>query len=288
MDQLLSKISEATGVPVDLLERAVRARASSAGVSAEALAAEWAGEPVPEGGAAPAPADQPAAAPAAPAPAPATEAPKGPVVEVLEPTAEPPAPAVEEDPEPEPVGASTNFPRWLSAAFLIIPLLAVSYALLAPNGPNCGTSGALAIDPVTGEAENCDGTPYGVEAVNFFTLGETLYEGKCASCHGAAGQGGTGPALSGGSVVVLFPSCAEHVEWIRFGTNGWTEATGRTTYGAIEKPVGGSGAIMPGFASLTESELREVTLYERVAFGQELYADAETGCGLDDPTLAAG
>ncbi len=288
MDALLNKIADETGVPVDLIDRAVRARASAAGVSAEVLAAQWAGEPVPEGGAAPAPAAQPAAPPAASAPESPPEAAKGPVVEVLEPTAEPPAPAAEEEPEPEPVGATTNFPRWLSAAFFIIPLLAVSYALLAPNGPNCGTSGALAVDPVTGEAENCDGSPYGVEAINFFTLGETLYEGKCASCHGSAGQGGTGPALSGGSVVVLFPSCDEHVEWIRLGTNGWTEATGRTTYGATEKAVGGSGAIMPGFASLTESELREVTLYERVAFGQEAYADAETGCGLDDPTLASG
>lgn len=288
MDELLSKIADATGVPSDLLDRAVRARAAAAGKSVEALAAEWAGEPVPEGGSAPAPAPAaPQAAPAAPAPE-AAETPKGPVVEVLEPTAAPPAPVVEAEPEPEPVMASTNFPRWLSAAFLLIPLLAISYALLAPNGPNCGSSGALAIDPVSGEAANCDGSPYGVEVVNFFTLGETLYEGKCASCHGSAGQGGTGPALSGGSVVVVFPTCTDHVEWVRYGTTGWTEATGSTTYGATEKPVGGSGAIMPSFASLTESELREVVLYERVAFGQELYADAETGCGLNDPALASG
>jgi hypothetical protein len=287
MDELLNKISNETGVPTDLLDRAVRARAAAAGVSVEALAAEWAGEPVPEGGGAAAPPPAPETPAAAPPPAEPAE-PKGPVVEVLEPTAEPPSPTSEPEPEPEPVGATTNFPRWLSAAFLIIPLLAVSYALLAPNGPNCGTSGALAIDPVTGEAANCDGSPYGVDAINFFTLGETLYEGKCASCHGSAGQGGTGPALAGGSVVVVFPSCEEHVEWIRVGTNGWTEATGRTTYGATEKPVGGSGAIMPGFASLTEAELREVTLYERVAFGQEAYDAAETGCGLTDPALAAG
>lgn len=287
MEELLNKISADTGVPTDLLDRAVRARAAVQGVSAEAVVAGWAGEPIPESGAAPAPAPAPAApAPAAPAEEPA--APSGPVVEVLEPTAEPPAPVAVDEPEEELVAAGSSFPRWLSAAFMVIPLLALSYALLAPNGPNCGSSGALAIDPVTGEAANCDGSPYGVEAINFFTLGETLYEGKCASCHGSAGQGGTGPAMSGGSVLATFPSCDEHIEWVRIGTSAWTEETGRTTYGANGTPVGGSGALMPGFGSLTDSELAEVVLYERVAFGQELYEDSESDCGLAETALASG
>ena len=287
MDELLNKIADETGVPSELLDRAARARAAARGVGADVVAAEWAGESVPDATVAPAPA-APAAAPEPAAPAAEPEAPTGPVVEVLEPTAEPPTPEPEAEPEPEPVAAGSTFPRWLAAAFFIIPLFALSYALLAPNGPNCGTSGALALDPVTGEAANCDGTAYGVATVNFFTLGETLYEGNCASCHGSAGQGGTGPALGGGSVLATFPSCDEHVEWVRVGTDGWAEATGRTTYGALEIPVGSSGAKMPGFESLSESELREVVLYERVAFGQEIYADSEMGCGLDDATVAAG
>jgi hypothetical protein len=291
MDELLNKISDDTGVPTDLLERAAQARAAAAGVSADALVAQWAGEAVPESAAAapaalaPAPTPAPAAAPAETAPEP--EAPSGPVVEVLEPTAEPPVPASDEG-EPEFVAAGSGFPRWLSAAFLIIPLLAISYALLTPNGPTCGTAGALAVDPVSGEAANCDGTEYGVDVVNFFTLGESLYEASCASCHGSAGQGGTGPTLAGGSVLATFPSCDDHLTWVKVGTDGWAEETGSSTYGALGTPVGSSGAKMPGFVSLTDDELREVVLYERVAFGQEPYADSEAACGLADPALASG
>ena len=286
MEELLSKISEDTGVPTDLLERAAQARAAARGVGTDVIVSEWTGEPIPEAAAAtPAPAPPPAT-PVAPAPEP--ETPPGPSVEVLEPTAEPPAPSDTDEADEEPELILAGFPRWLSTAFVLIPLLAVSYALMAPNGPNCGTSGALAIDQVTGEGVNCDGTPYGVDIINFFTLGEALYEAKCVACHGSQGQGGTGPALAGGSVVVTFPTCDEHVEWVRVGTDGWTELTGRTAYGATETAVGSSGAKMPGFGSLTDSELREVVLYERVAFGRAIYGDTQMACGLDDPTLAAG
>ena len=37
---------------------------------------------------------------------------------------------------------------------------------------------------------------------------------------------------------------------------------------------------MPGFGTLTETELRAVVLYERVAFGGEDLAAAEADCGL--------
>lgn len=284
MEELLNKVSTTTGVPGALLDRALRARAAARGVSVEALLAEWVGEPVPEGAAAapPAAAPVPAATPA-PAPPPA-EAPSGPSVSVLEPTAEPPAPPAVEA-VAEPAAAFAGFPRWLAAAFVIIPLLAVSYALLAPNGPDCGSSGALAVDDVTGEAANCDGSEYGVEVMDFFSSGQAIYEARCTACHGAQGQGGAGPALAGGSVVVVFPSCDEHIDWVRVGTAGWTELTGRDSYGATEKPVGGFGQ-MPGFGGLSDTELAEVVLYERVAFGQQANPEAETDCGLDQ--LASG
>ena len=171
-----------------------------------------------------------------------------------------------------------GFPRWLAAAFVVIPMIAMLYALLAPDGPNCGVSGQLALDPVTGEAENCDGTPYGVEVVNFFTLGEEIYINRCAACHGAGGGGGAGQVLAGGAVLASFPGgqCSGHVEWVALGTANWPDAT----YGALAKPVGGFGQ-MPGFeGTLTEEEIASVVLYERVAFGGEPLPEAETDCGL--------
>jgi mono/diheme cytochrome c family protein len=177
----------------------------------------------------------------------------------------------------------------LAAALLVFPVLALSYVLIAPNGPGCGSSGQLAIDAETGLAENCDGSEYGVDEVSFFTIGQEVYtgSGRCAGCHGDDGGGGTGPAMSGGAVLVTFPgdSCADHIAWIELGSDGWPEAT----YGANGTPVGSSGAQMPGFAdSLTPEELAAVVIYERVAFGGQSLADAEADCGTEELEVAAG
>jgi len=171
----------------------------------------------------------------------------------------------------------SGFPRWLAASFVVLPMIAVLYALLTPDAPDCGAAGQLAIDPVTGVAENCDGTPYGVEVINFFSIGETIYQSRCSSCHGIEGGGGVGPAMSSGAILVTFPSCTDHVSWVGIGSDAWPDAT----YGATNKPVGGSGAAMPSFEGvLTPEELASVVLYERVAFGAEALPDAEAGCGL--------
>ncbi len=47
---------------------------------------------------------------------------------------------------------------------------------------------------------------------------------------------------------------------------------------------------MPPFGeALTEEELAAVVLYERVAFGEEELAEAESDCGLtEEPVTAAG
>ena len=94
------------------------------------------------------------------------------------------------------------------AAFVIIPTIAVLYALFLPNGPNCGDAGSLAIDPVTGVAVNCDLTPYGVEIVDYFAMGQAEYS-ACAACHGENGGGaGNFPAFVGGSLLEAFPEGA--------------------------------------------------------------------------------
>lgn len=276
MEELLQRVSDETGVPVGLLDRAARARAAAAGKSPEAIAAEWAGAPVPEAAAEsaaqePAPA-QPAAPPQAAAPAereePSLE------VEVLEAGEGEEQPAPEPEPEPEPVATGPGLPGWLAAAFVFIPFIAVIYALAIPNGPDCGSAGKLAIDPVTGAAVNCDGSEFGAEEVNFFALGRQVFDASCAVCHGAAGGGGAGPALAGGSVLMTFSSCDDHIQWVTLGSNGWPDET----YGDTNKTVGGG---MPSFENtLSEQDLVSAVLYERVQFGLQDLAAAESACGL--------
>ena len=107
------------------------------------------------------------------------------------------------------------------------------------------------------------------------------------ACHGPGGGGVANfPAFTGGALLSTFPEgqCAAQIEWIALGTAGWPDPT----YGATEKPVGGSGAVMPGFAgSLSEQEIAAVALYERVAFGGQELAAALVDCGLDDGAAAS-
>lgn len=288
MEELLAAASDALKVPEDLVRRSAAARAKAQGVSAEDVLRAWTGggapavpAPAPAGAAAPAPAPPAAPAPVPPA-APAAE-PSGPAVDVLGPdvAAAETAPAGDEGPEPEEPAAGAALPRWLAAVLLVVPALAVLYALFLPNGPNCGDAGALAVDPATGAAVNCDGSQYGVDQVDFFTMGSGIYA-QCASCHGEnGGGGGNFPAFADGALLSTFPagSCADHVEWVRVGTSGWPEPT----YGATGKPVGGSGAVMPAFGpALSEEELRSVVLYERVQFGGLDVEATVSDCGLDE------
>jgi mono/diheme cytochrome c family protein len=179
----------------------------------------------------------------------------------------------------KPDAKRSGYPMWLAAAFVLIPLLAVAYILVSPNGPDCGSGGQLGVDAVTGDVVNCDGSPYGVVAVDNFAAGGALYS-QCVACHSDNGSGGVGPAFNAGAILVTFPagSCSDQEEWVAVGTGGWPEAT----YGATNKPVGGVG-LMPGFGtSLTEEQIKQVVLYERVAFGGQDIADAETDCGLSE------
>lgn len=246
--------SGAGKLPEALVRRSAAAKAKREGRPLDEVLAEMGLSP--EGATAEAPAAEPAGAPAAAVPA-----------------ASPDQPAAEdevvEEEEPQPVFA--GFPRWLAASFIIIPMIALLYAGLAPNGPDCGTSGQLAINPVSGEAQSCGG-----DASPFFSLGEAVYDAQCVACHGADGSGGVGPSFLGGAVLQTFSACTDHIEWVAFGTNDFPGAT----YGDTAKPVGGGG-VMPGYQnSLTEQEIAAVALYERVAFGGEDLIVGEQGCGL--------
>lgn len=88
-------------------------------------------------------------------------------------------------------------------------------------------------------------------------LGEAVYS-SCASCHGAGGGGGVGPALD--TVLEVWPDYRDHAMWVKLGDEGWPA----DTYGAADKP---KGAGMPGHPQLSDAELAQVVLYERAAFG---------------------
>ncbi len=275
MDELLDKVAEAKGMPAPLAKRSAEARAKKTGEPLEAVLAEWAGIDPATVSATPAatpPAE--AAPPADAAAASGEESPESdePDVEVIEASADAPDPARADEQPP-----SKGYPIWLAAAFLLIPILAVLYILVSPNGPDCGSSGQLLVDPATGEAVNCDGSAYGETKVDNFAAGGAIYQ-QCAACHASDGSGGVGPAFSAGAILTTFPegSCADQIDWVALGTAGWPDPT----YGATNKPVGGVG-LMPGFGgSLTPEQVAQVSLYERVAFGGQALEDAEVDCGL--------
>jgi mono/diheme cytochrome c family protein len=180
-----------------------------------------------------------------------------------------------------------SVPRWLALLFVIVPLFGLIH-LAGATTNDCGEGAELAADRVTGAAINCDGTPFQGRSpiggeVDFVALGEQVFRGEivpaanCQGCHGAQGQGGSGPAL--GPVIATFSSCVDHVEWVSKGTAGF-QAEGRSTYGDLAKPVGGVG-IMPSFAAqLSPEQIAAAALFERVRFGGEAPDAALVDCGL--------
>ncbi len=185
----------------------------------------------------------------------------------------------------------TRVPSWLAAAFVILPLVGLLYLVQFSGGPDCGNSGLLAVDRVSGEVVNCDGSPFegrgapGGGTTNFLALGQTLYadaQVACIGCHGAGGEGGVGPAFAGGAVLVTFPTCADHVQWVQLGSSGWQAQVG-TEYGAQGTLSKGG---MPGFVdSLNDEELRAVVAFERVRFGGANLDETLVDCGLVIPEL---
>ena len=152
-------------------------------------------------------------------------------------------------PEPEPVRPEVaayhsrrRIPYWAMPVLAFLPLWAYMYqATLEP--------------PPAGEE-----TP--------LVIGGEVYASRCSSCHGSSGGGGSGPALT--DVLATWPDTADHVAWVRLGTQNWPG----DTYGATEKPLGGGG-VMPSHPDLTNEEIAAVVLYERVQFGGSTEADEE-------------
>jgi mono/diheme cytochrome c family protein len=149
------------------------------------------------------------------------------------------APAPPPPPKPDPPYVRAykerkRIPWWASPVLALLPIWAFIYTNTLEE-PSKTASGPLA-------------------------AGQTIY-GQCASCHGASGGGGVGPALAGGDLAQVFPDYKDQIKWVSLGSNGWPSAT----YGAINKPKKGG---MPSWAadaggSLTPLQIAEVVRYER-------------------------
>jgi len=295
------------GGPEDLVLRSAKARAEATGTTVEAILAAWAG-----GGAAPAAAaltpepgsikdsaaSAPASADATPEPAESAPAASAPVptsnatpARVVAAARIPETVTIEESYEWDQVTTvrtagikertKSVIPIWMLGLFTVLPLFAVGYITVNSAGPGCGKAGQLAVD-FRNELVNCDLSAYegvgggGGGQTDFIANGSATYV-TCAACHGANGQGGAGPALSGGSVLTTFSSCSDHVTWVTLGSAEWQAQFGNT-YGDTDKPV--AGGMQPWGDSLSEEEIRSVVLYERVAFGGEALDTAIADCGL--------
>jgi len=189
-----------------------------------------------DGGAAPAP----AAAADAPAAAASTEVAAAPAPVPVE--AEPPPPPEPPKPWVQAALSRKKIPVWALPVLLFLPIWAFLYV---------GT-----LEGAGGEAEG------------LFGEGESIYAESCASCHGAEGGGGVGPALAGGDVLSTFPDLVGHVEWVAQATAGLGEGT---PFGSEEVGrVAGANGNMPGFSeSLTAEELLAVVVYERGAWAED-------------------
>ena len=285
----VTTLADRFGASEALIQRSADARATARGMTSEEVLSAWTGgAPVPIAAA------QPQSAPAAPpTPPEAAEAEKAPgeipadsvTTEPALDTSEQPQPTEAPAPAPAtPAIRTSGLSPWVVAALLIIPLFGLLYLVVNSNGVACGEGGRLEV-AFDGSIVNCDGTAFegrgggGAEAAALLAVGQEVYTtgAQCSSCHGGNGQGGTGPAMSGGAVLETWPSCDDQVEWIALGSNGWSVEVG-SNYGAQAKPVQGG---MPAFnADLSEDEIRAVAAFERIRFGGAPAEETLIACGL--------
>jgi mono/diheme cytochrome c family protein len=207
-------------------------------------------------GAAPTPAttdEAGAVEPAQPAAAAAAAAPAAPAIPGPAPAPAPPPPPRPDPPYVAAARRRRRIPAWAMPVLAGLPIWGFIYAttLDAPTDPN---------DPLT--------------------VGQRIFTGQCATCHGARGGGGVGPALHEGELALTFPDFRDHIVWVRDGT---AAANPDGTYGDPQREGGPRtlkdfAGTMPAFADLSEEELLAVVRYER-----EVLSEIPTE---DEPELA--
>jgi mono/diheme cytochrome c family protein len=93
--------------------------------------------------------------------------------------------------------------------------------------------------------------------------GARVYAAACSSCHGATGEGGVGPKLTGGEAKLTFPDVNDHIAWVQTGS---LTKQGQK-YGDPNRAGGqhvASKADMPAFnGTLTAQQIADVVQYER-------------------------
>jgi mono/diheme cytochrome c family protein len=305
MSDQLNAAAVALGIPAELVQRSAAARAAETGASVDEIIAAWAGGgdvPVatatatapPESNETKTPETAPAAVEtpsiettplvvaAASASAVTTRAPLPTEVTMGEAAHLPEVITV----PTAGIRERTNFviPKWLTAAMLIVPLIAL-FALGGASTGVCGEATELQTDVITGKIVNCDGSEFtgqevGGGAPDYVAEGGEIYVAGCAGCHGASGQGsGAFPALTG--VNSTFSSCDDHLRWVTVGAAGW----GEPTYGDTNK----TPANMPGFgSSLSDEQIASVVVFERVRFGGADVDTALADCGLAEEASGEG
>ncbi|MDQ1395527.1 MAG: hypothetical protein QOG64_786 [Acidimicrobiaceae bacterium] len=180
----------------------------------------------------------PAGEPSGPTAAPASEA-------VARQPAAAATPAVVTEPEPEPTYIAkpdttrSKNPLWVMPVLVGFPLWVIFYV-----GAFSPPKKAGPVDPLV--------------------LGAQIYKSAgCSGCHGAAGEGGVGPKLTGGEAVKTFPTEADQVSWVKTGSGPFTGQK----YGDPSRPGGQHGpatGAMPAFGSqLSQAQIDAVVKYER-------------------------
>lgn len=113
------------------------------------------------------------------------------------------------------------------------------------------------------------------------SLGAQVYA-KCASCHGAGGEGtGTAPAFAGGDLLKVFPKWEDQVKWVNVGSGNWTAETGSKTFGDTKKPID-PNKTMPGFGPLgSDKSLSCEDIVLVVRYEREHFAGAQPDDKLD-------
>jgi mono/diheme cytochrome c family protein len=207
-----------------------RERRAALGLGDDAAAADAPAE----SGSAPVPAGA-AATPAAAAAPPPPRPPRAPA-------APPPA-----RPDPPYIAAAKRrrrIPFWAIPVVGLLPLWAYMYA--------------RGLEPPTKEL----GGPLG--------QGQEIFSSKCASCHGAQGEGGVGYPLAGGAVDKTFDKIVDHISFVYTGNKPYV---GRP-YGTGIHIGGqrGAGGAMPAWGEeaggeLSDVEVLAVVCYERYGLG---------------------
>ncbi|MEL6981720.1 MAG: hypothetical protein AAFO29_04785 [Actinomycetota bacterium] len=114
------------------------------------------------------------------------------------------------------------------------------------------------------------GTMQQPEVEDILLIDAELVYGSCAGCHGGAGGGGVGYALSDGEVLATFPNVIDQLAHTARGS----DAIAGQQYGNPDRPggarVAGDRGLMPAQeASLSAIELEVVVFHERAILSGE-------------------